>query len=33
MGGGGRAIMAAMSAVEKAFSLPSAEMPKDSRNL
>lgn len=33
MGGGSRAIMAAMSAVEKAFSLPSAEMPSDSRKL
>ena len=31
MGGGGRAIMDSMSLTENAFSLPSAEMPRDSR--
>ena len=31
MGGGARAIMDSMSLAEKAFSEPSAEMPKDSR--
>jgi hypothetical protein len=33
MGGGGRAIINSMSLAEKAFSEPSAEMPKDSRSL
>jgi hypothetical protein len=32
MGGGGREIMAWMSLALKAFSLPSAEMPSDSRS-
>jgi len=33
IGGGSRAIIAWMSLAEKAFSLPSAEMPSDSRKL